>query len=101
MILIGNLHLFLTRWIMHCHCRIWLCLCLYFTWKSFEGNIDKLESASLIGQDDDDTRTVQSQPLPRDAFRIRQFQKARRTASQTGSASYGSALSGDLSGSNS
>ncbi|XP_060960372.1 cleavage stimulation factor subunit 77 [Cannabis sativa] len=52
-------------------------------------------------QDDDDTRTVQSQPLPRDAFRIRQFQKARRTASQTGSASYGSAISGDLSGSTS
>ncbi|PON91041.1 N-terminal acetyltransferase A, auxiliary subunit [Trema orientale] len=54
-----------------------------------------------LDRDDDDTRTVQSQPLPRDAFRIRQFQKARRTASQTGSASYGSAISGDLSGSTS
>ncbi|XP_048321207.2 cleavage stimulation factor subunit 77 isoform X1 [Ziziphus jujuba] len=51
-------------------------------------------------QDDDETTTVQSQPLPRDAFRIRQYQKAARgSASQTGSASYGSAISGDLSGS--
>lgn len=66
---------------------------------SFKPNRSKRKDRD--GQDDDDTRTVQSQPLPRDAFRIRQFQKARRTASQTGSASYGSALSGDLSGSNS
>lgn len=55
---------------------------------------------TLIGQEDDETVTVQSQPLPRDVFRIRQIQKARGgTTSQTGSASYGSALSGDLSGS--
>ncbi|KAJ0099430.1 hypothetical protein Patl1_19755 [Pistacia atlantica] len=52
------------------------------------------------GQDEDETTTVQSQPLPRDVFRIRQMRKARGSASsQTGSASYGSALSGDLSGS--
>ncbi|XP_022154467.1 cleavage stimulation factor subunit 77 isoform X2 [Momordica charantia] len=51
-------------------------------------------------QDDDESTTVQSQPLPRDFFRIRQIQKARgATSSQTGSASYGSAISGDLSGS--
>ncbi|PNY08975.1 cleavage stimulation factor subunit 3-like protein, partial [Trifolium pratense] len=54
----------------------------------------------LDRQEDDDTTTVQSQPLPQDAFRIRQYQKARATStSQTGSVSYGSALSGDLSGS--
>ncbi|GAU38061.1 hypothetical protein TSUD_146200 [Trifolium subterraneum] len=54
----------------------------------------------LDRQEDDDTASVQSQPLPRDAFRIRQYQKARATStSQTGSVSYGSALSGDLSGS--
>lgn len=61
----------------------------------------------LDRQEDDETATVQSQPLPRDAFRIRQIQKARVSTvskargatSQTGSASYGSALSGDLSGS--
>ncbi|GAY32407.1 hypothetical protein CUMW_002210 [Citrus unshiu] len=53
-----------------------------------------------IGQDDDETTTVQSQPQPRDFFRIRQMKKARGAASsQTGSASYGSAVSGDLSGS--
>ncbi|XP_048227549.1 cleavage stimulation factor subunit 77 isoform X4 [Ricinus communis] len=53
-------------------------------------------------QEEDETATVQSQPLPRDIFRIRHSQKARvGTASQTGSASYGSALSGDLSGSTS
>ncbi|KAL0376116.1 UNVERIFIED_CONTAM: Cleavage stimulation factor subunit [Sesamum calycinum] len=51
-------------------------------------------------QDDDDTSTVQSQPLPRDAFKIRQLQKSRATSSRTGgSASYGSGFSGDLSGS--
>ncbi|XP_029125439.1 cleavage stimulation factor subunit 77 isoform X4 [Cajanus cajan] len=55
---------------------------------------------AVEGQEDDDTTTVQSQPLPRDAFRIRQYQKARASsASQTGSVSYGSAFSGDLSGS--
>ncbi|CAI8584417.1 unnamed protein product [Vicia faba] len=54
----------------------------------------------LDRQEDDDTTSVQSQPPPRDAFRIRQFQKARaNSTSQTGSVSYGSALSGDLSGS--
>ncbi|KAK6143519.1 hypothetical protein DH2020_023867 [Rehmannia glutinosa] len=51
-------------------------------------------------QDDDDTSTVQSQPLPRDAFKMRQLQKARATSSRTGgSASYGSGFSGDFSGS--
>ncbi|KAI4341639.1 hypothetical protein MLD38_026337 [Melastoma candidum] len=51
-------------------------------------------------QDDDETTTVQSQPMPTDIFRLRQIQKARATSSvsQTGSTSYGSALSGDLSG---
>lgn len=54
----------------------------------------------LDSQEEDDTKSVQSQPLPQDAFRIRQFQKARAgSTSQTGSVSYGSALSGDLSGS--
>ncbi|GLT27717.1 hypothetical protein SLA2020_026950 [Shorea laevis] len=56
----------------------------------------------LDRQEDDETATVQSQPLPRDAFRIRQIQKTRASStSQTGSASYGSAFSGDLSGSTS
>ncbi|KAL6502516.1 hypothetical protein OROHE_024521 [Orobanche hederae] len=51
-------------------------------------------------QDDDDTSTVQSQPLPRDAFKMRQLQKARASSSHTGgSTSYGSGFSGDLSGS--
>nr|XP_043627865.1 cleavage stimulation factor subunit 77 [Erigeron canadensis] len=60
-------------------------------------------------QDDDDTNPVQSQPLPKDMFKIRQLRKARvagaqtGTASygsvQTGSASYGSGLSGEQSGS--
>ncbi|KAK3024538.1 hypothetical protein RJ639_043730 [Escallonia herrerae] len=53
----------------------------------------------LNRQDEDDTATVQSNPLPRDAFKIRQLRKARVTGSQTGSASYGSAFSGELSGS--
>ncbi|CAN4113071.1 unnamed protein product [Withania somnifera] len=57
--------------------------------------------------EDDESTTVQSQPLPRDVFKIRQLQKnrvgnsSRVTSSYTGSASYGSALSGDLSGSTS
>lgn len=55
------------------------------------------------GQEDDDTTSVQSQPLPTDVFRLRQMRKARgiSTSSQTptGSASYGSAYSGELSGS--
>ncbi|OMP10699.1 RNA-processing protein, HAT helix [Corchorus olitorius] len=52
-------------------------------------------------QEEDESTTVQSQPLPRDVFRIRQIQKVARggSASQTGSVSYGSAISGDLSGS--
>uniref|UniRef100_A0A7N1A6Y5 Suppressor of forked domain-containing protein n=1 Tax=Kalanchoe fedtschenkoi TaxID=63787 RepID=A0A7N1A6Y5_KALFE len=56
-------------------------------------------------QDDDETSTVQSAPLPKDIFKIRQIQKARSATSQTGSASvasYGSAsvgaYSGELSG---
>ncbi|KAL3843930.1 hypothetical protein ACJIZ3_001333 [Penstemon smallii] len=52
-------------------------------------------------QDEDDTSTVQSQPLPRDAFKIRQLQKARDTTSSrtgAGSASYGSGFSGGFSG---
>ncbi|XP_048437696.1 cleavage stimulation factor subunit 77 isoform X1 [Pyrus x bretschneideri] len=52
-----------------------------------------------LDSQEDDEMTVQSHPLPRDAFRIRQIQKARGTTSQTGSASYGSAISGDVSGS--
>ncbi|KAB1200091.1 Cleavage stimulation factor subunit 3 [Morella rubra] len=60
----------------------------------------------LDRQEEEETASVQSQPLPRDVFRMRQIQKARGstaskarvTTSQTGSASYGSALSGDLSG---
>lgn len=60
-------------------------------------------------QDDDDTTTVQSQPLPKDAFKIRQMRKARAANTQsgaasfgsvqTGSASYGSGFSGEHSGS--
>lgn len=61
-------------------------------------------------QEDDDTNTVQSQPLPKDAFKIRQLRKARVAVGaqsgaasygsvQTGSASYGSGLSGEQSGS--
>ncbi|XP_027112409.1 cleavage stimulation factor subunit 77-like [Coffea arabica] len=50
-------------------------------------------------QDDEDSTTVQSQPLPRDAFKLRQLRKARGASSQTGSASYGSAFSGEMSGS--
>ncbi|PIN08277.1 hypothetical protein CDL12_19146 [Handroanthus impetiginosus] len=51
-------------------------------------------------QDDDDTSTVQSQPVPRDAFKIRQLRKVRATSSRTGgSTSYGSGFSGDFSGS--
>ncbi|KAK9156519.1 hypothetical protein Scep_003093 [Stephania cephalantha] len=51
-------------------------------------------------QEDDETATVQSRPLPRDVFRMRQIQKARGvTTSQTGSVSAGSIISGELSGS--
>ncbi|KAF9685648.1 hypothetical protein SADUNF_Sadunf03G0076300 [Salix dunnii] len=53
-------------------------------------------------QEEEETVSVQSQQLPRDVFRIRQIQKSRAaTTSQTGSVSYGSALSGDMSGSTS
>ncbi|KAJ0935724.1 putative suppressor of forked, tetratricopeptide-like helical domain superfamily [Helianthus annuus] len=50
-------------------------------------------------QDDDDTSTVQSQPLPKDAFKIRQLRKARVAAGsvQTGAASYGSVQTGSAS----
>ncbi|ESQ35021.1 hypothetical protein EUTSA_v10006915mg [Eutrema salsugineum] len=54
-------------------------------------------------QEEDDTTSIQSQPLPTDVFRLRQMRKARgiSTSSQTptGSTSYGSAFSGELSGS--
>ncbi|VVA91694.1 unnamed protein product [Arabis nemorensis] len=55
-------------------------------------------------QEEDDTAPIQSQPLPTDVFRLRQMRKARgiSTSSQqtpTGSTSYGSAFSGELSGS--
>ncbi|XP_010498148.1 PREDICTED: cleavage stimulation factor subunit 77-like [Camelina sativa] len=54
-------------------------------------------------QEEEDTATVQSQPLPTDVFRLRQMRKARgiSTSSQTptGSTSYGSGFSGELSGS--
>ncbi|KAA8541061.1 hypothetical protein F0562_025024 [Nyssa sinensis] len=70
---------------------------------SFKPTRDRMpgKRKDIERQDDDETATVQSQPLPRDVFRLRQLQKARGTGSlsQTGSASYGSALSGDLSGS--
>ncbi|KAK9668668.1 hypothetical protein RND81_13G076700 [Saponaria officinalis] len=58
-------------------------------------------------KEDDETATIQSQSLPKDAFRLRQMQKARKgtarggTATQTSSASYGSAFSGEQSGSTS
>uniref|UniRef100_A0A1J3CDQ4 Cleavage stimulation factor subunit 77 n=1 Tax=Noccaea caerulescens TaxID=107243 RepID=A0A1J3CDQ4_NOCCA len=54
-------------------------------------------------QEENDTATIQSQPLPTDVFRLRQMRKARgiSTSSQTptGSTSYGSGFSGELSGS--
>ncbi|XP_068658399.1 cleavage stimulation factor subunit 77 [Aristolochia californica] len=55
----------------------------------------------LERQEDDDTTTVQSRPLPRDVFRLRQLQRSRGSVtSQTGSAaSGGSAFSGEPSGS--
>ncbi|CAO2827008.1 unnamed protein product [Amaranthus hypochondriacus] len=53
-------------------------------------------------QDDDEIASVQSAPLPKDAFKLRQMRKARGgTASQTGSTSYGSVFSGEQSGSTS
>ncbi|ONK55468.1 uncharacterized protein A4U43_UnF2920 [Asparagus officinalis] len=53
----------------------------------------------LNRQEDDETSTIQSRPLPRDVFRMRQIQRARGVSnSQTGSAaSGGSAFSGDQS----
>lgn len=56
----------------------------------------------LTGQEEDDTATVQSRPLPRDVFRLRQIHRSRGvSSSQTGSVSggTGSAFSGELSGS--
>ncbi|XP_058079906.1 cleavage stimulation factor subunit 77 [Magnolia sinica] len=55
----------------------------------------------LERQEDDESASVQSRPLPRDVFRIRQIQRARGvSSSQTGSAaSGGSALSAEPSGS--
>lgn len=52
-------------------------------------------------QEDDDTVTIQSRPLPPDAFRLRQMRRARgiSSASQTGSVSGGSVFSGEQSGS--
>ncbi|KAL3651794.1 Cleavage stimulation factor subunit 77 [Castilleja foliolosa] len=55
-------------------------------------------------QEEDEVTIVQ--PLPKDAFKMRQLQKARAAATSragtgTGSASYGSGFSGDLSGSSS
>ncbi|CAH9057643.1 unnamed protein product [Cuscuta europaea] len=57
-------------------------------------------------KDDDDTGSVQStQPVPRDFFRIRQLQKSMlasgASSHTTGSVSYGSGISGELSGSTS
>ncbi|KAJ4966109.1 hypothetical protein NE237_017958 [Protea cynaroides] len=63
-------------------------------------DVQSRKRKDLDRQEDDETATVQSRPLPRDVFRIRQIQKAQGvTSSQTGSASYGSAFSGELSGS--
>uniref|UniRef100_A0A803MY13 Suppressor of forked domain-containing protein n=1 Tax=Chenopodium quinoa TaxID=63459 RepID=A0A803MY13_CHEQI len=60
------------------------------------------EETADTGQDDDETASMQSAPLPKDAFRLRQLQKAHGgSASQTGSTSYGSAFSGEQSGSTS
>ncbi|KAJ8422508.1 hypothetical protein Cgig2_030843 [Carnegiea gigantea] len=60
------------------------------------------DSMFLCWQDDDEMASVQSVPLPKDVFRIRQMQKAcGGTTSQTGSTSYGSAFSGEHSGSTS
>ncbi|URE31201.1 hypothetical protein MUK42_25526 [Musa troglodytarum] len=59
----------------------------------------QLLSEQFLGQEDDESMTVQSRPLPRDVFRLRQMHKSRgRSTSQTGSAaSGGSAFSGDQS----
>ncbi|OAY80310.1 Cleavage stimulation factor subunit 77 [Ananas comosus] len=66
------------------------------------GNIGKPASSSqqvLTGQEEDDTTTVQSRPLPQDVFRLRQIRKSRGVSNpQTGSAaSGGSAFSGEQS----
>ncbi|GKA58614.1 cleavage stimulation factor subunit 77 [Tanacetum coccineum] len=45
-------------------------------------------------QDEDDTTTVQSQPFPKDAFKIRQMRKARAANTQSGAASFGSVQTG-------
>ncbi|XP_047321570.1 cleavage stimulation factor subunit 77 isoform X2 [Impatiens glandulifera] len=68
---------------------------------SFRSSRDRQPSKRKdFNRQDDDETTVQSQPLPKDIFRLRQMQKT-RTVSQTGSTSHGSAFSGDLSGSTS
>lgn len=67
------------------------------SFRSSKDNRPPAKRKDFNTQDDDET-TVQSQPLPKDIFRLRQMQKT-RTVSQTGSTSHGSAFSGDLSGS--
>lgn len=51
------------------------------------------------GKEDDESMTVQSRPLPKDVFRLRQLQRSRGvSSSQTGSVvSGGSAFSGEQS----
>jgi len=58
-----------------------------------------LLTALKTGQEDDETATIQSRPLPRDVFRIRQIQRARGVSNSqtTSAASGGSAFSGDQS----
>lgn len=51
--------------------------------------------------DEEAAKADQGQSLPRDVFKLRQLQKSRAASSHTGSASYGSAFSGELSGSTS
>ncbi|GJQ96342.1 G-type lectin S-receptor-like serine/threonine-protein kinase [Tanacetum coccineum] len=48
-------------------------------------------------QDDDNTTTVQSQLLMKDAFKIRQMRKARAANTQSGAASFGSVQTGSAS----
>ena len=49
------------------------------------------------GQEDKETATIQSRPLPRDVIQIRQIQRARGVSNSqtTSAASGGSAVSGD------
>ncbi|PKA61851.1 hypothetical protein AXF42_Ash008683 [Apostasia shenzhenica] len=73
------------------------------TWLHPNGSSYRQPSSSkrkdLESKDDDELTTVQSKPLPRDMFRLRQIQRSRgASTSQTGSAaSVGSAFSGDQS----